>query len=69
MSTLIPAWLCIPFAGLLLSIAVVPLVAGEWWEKHRVHAVIFTLSDFFYGLYRALHCLKRREYRRSNGDG
>ena len=41
MSTLIPAWLCIPFAGLLLSIAVVPLVAGEWWEKHRVHAVIF----------------------------
>ena len=41
MSTLIPVWLCIPFAGLLLSIAVVPLVAGEWWEKHRVHAVIF----------------------------
>ena len=31
MSTLIPAWLCIPFAGLLLNIAVVPLVAGEWW--------------------------------------
>ena len=25
----------------MLSIAVVPLVAGEWWEKHRVHAVIF----------------------------
>lgn len=41
MSTSIPLWLCLPFAGLLLSIAIVPLVAGEWWEKHRVHAVIF----------------------------
>ena len=27
----VPVWLCIPFAGLLLCIAVMPLVKGEWW--------------------------------------
>ena len=32
--------LCIPFAGLLLCIAVMPLVKPEWWEKHQAHAVI-----------------------------
>lgn len=31
----IPVWLCIPFAGLLLCIAVMPLVKGEWWEAHQ----------------------------------
>lgn len=28
-------WLCIPFAGLLFCIAVLPLVKGEWWESHQ----------------------------------
>lgn len=37
----IPMWLCIPFAGLLLCIAVLPLVKEEWWEKNRLYAVIF----------------------------
>ena len=36
----IPLWLCIPFAGLLLCIAILPLVKGEWWEKNRPWAVI-----------------------------
>lgn len=31
----VPAWLCIPFAGLLLCIAVLPLIKGEWWEKRQ----------------------------------
>lgn len=31
----IPMWLCIPFAGLLFCIAVLPLVKGEWWESHQ----------------------------------
>lgn len=39
--TNIPIWMCIPFAGLLLCIAVFPLVKEEWWEKNRLHAVIF----------------------------
>ncbi|MDD6291823.1 MAG: sodium:proton antiporter [Lachnospiraceae bacterium] len=36
----IPLWLCIPFAGLLLCIAIFPLVKGEWWEKNRPWAVL-----------------------------
>lgn len=36
-----PLWLCVPFAGLLLCIAVLPLVRAHWWEHHQPHAVIF----------------------------
>lgn len=32
--------LCIPFAGLLLCIAVMPLLKPEWWEKNQAWAVI-----------------------------
>ena len=32
---------CIPFAGLLLCVAVLPLIKAEWWESHQPHAVIF----------------------------
>ncbi len=35
----IPVWLCIPFAGLLFCIAVLPLVKAEWWESHQALAV------------------------------
>ena len=38
--TNVPLWLCIPFACLLLCIAIIPLVKGEWWEKYRPFAVI-----------------------------
>ena len=38
---MLPLWLCIPFAGLLLCIAIMPLVKAEWWESHQLHAVIF----------------------------
>lgn len=36
----VPLWLCIPFAGLLLCIAVLPLVKAEWWEKNQPIAVV-----------------------------
>lgn len=36
---MIPAWLCIPFVGLLLCIAVMPLLKAQWWEEHQPHAV------------------------------
>ena len=39
--TNVPLWLCIPIACLLLCIAIIPLVKGEWWEKYRPFAVIF----------------------------
>ena len=32
---------CIPFAGMLLSIALGPLINGGWWDKHQHYAVIF----------------------------
>ena len=37
----VPLWLCVPFAGLLLCIAVLPLLKAEWWEAHQPHAVVF----------------------------
>lgn len=30
----LPLWACIPFAGILLSIALFPLVAAEFWHHH-----------------------------------
>ena len=32
----LPIWSIIPFAGMLLSIAVFPLVKAEWWERHQL---------------------------------
>ena len=51
--------LCIPFAGLLLSIAVMPLIKGEWWESHQPLVVGFWILlmlvpfAFFYGPHKA----------------
>ena len=42
----IPLWLCIPFAGILLSIAVFPLVRAEWWEEHQPMVVAFWVLLF-----------------------
>ena len=33
--------LCIPFIGMLLSIAIFPLTKPEWWEEKKQYAVIF----------------------------
>lgn len=30
----LPVWSIIPFVGMLLSIAIMPLVKPHWWEKH-----------------------------------
>ena len=37
----LPIWSIIPFVGMLLSIAILPLVAGEGWEKHQLYGAIF----------------------------
>lgn len=37
----VPLWLCIPFAGLLLCIAILPLIKPVWWEEHQPLAVVF----------------------------
>ena len=36
----VPAWLCLPFAGLLFSIAAAPLLCPAWWERRKVWAVL-----------------------------
>lgn len=37
----LPIWSCIPFAGLLLCIAICPLIKPEWWEKNQPIVIIF----------------------------
>ena len=32
----LPLWSIIPFVGMLLSIAIFPLVKAEWWEKNQL---------------------------------
>ncbi|MEE1114214.1 MAG: sodium:proton antiporter [Eubacterium sp.] len=35
----VPAWLCIPFAGMLLSVALFPILLEEWWEAKKPYVV------------------------------
>ena len=42
----IPLWMCLPFAALLLCIAIFPIAAPLWWEKHQ-HWVVLALSAAF----------------------
>lgn len=37
----LPIWSCIPFAGILLCIAILPLVKPHWWEEKRPLVVAF----------------------------
>lgn len=41
-----PVVRCIPFAGLLLCVAILPLVKGEWWEDHQPIVVAFWCALF-----------------------
>ena len=45
-------WSIVPFAGMLLSIAIFPLVRAEWWERHQLlvslaWALIFLVPFLF----------------------
>ncbi len=41
LGSMLPIWSIIPFVGLLLSLAIIPLVKGEWWEHNMGKTVIF----------------------------
>ncbi|HET6350330.1 MAG TPA: sodium:proton antiporter [Candidatus Krumholzibacteria bacterium] len=41
LGTLLPAWWTIPFAGMLLSIALFPLVAPRFWHHHYPKVALF----------------------------
>lgn len=48
-------WMILPFAVLLATIALAPLLAGEWWSKHypkvALTLAVVTLSYYFFGLH------------------
>ncbi|MDD4122451.1 MAG: sodium:proton antiporter [Eubacteriales bacterium] len=41
LGSMLPIWSIIPFVGLLLSLAIIPLIKGEWWEHNMGKTVIF----------------------------
>lgn len=43
---LLPIWSVLPFVGMLLSIAIFPLVKPEWWEHNMMLVVIFWSAVF-----------------------
>ncbi|MFQ5603524.1 MAG: sodium:proton antiporter [bacterium] len=56
----LPIWSVIPFVGILLSIAIFPLVAGDFWHHHfgkvsATWAVIFALPFLFAYKGEAMH--------------
>jgi Na+/H+ antiporter NhaD/arsenite permease-like protein len=44
---ILPLWSVIPFVGILLSIAIFPLVNGHWWEHNMGKASLFWGLAFF----------------------
>ena len=49
----LPIWSALPFVGILLSIAIFPLVAPHFWHHHfpkisAAWALIFAIPFFFY---------------------
>ncbi|MCD4748064.1 MAG: sodium:proton antiporter [Thermoanaerobaculales bacterium] len=60
LGTVLPLWSVIPFVGILLSIAIFPLVAGEFWHHHfpkisAAWAVVFAVPFLFAYGHEALH--------------
>ncbi|MDR0425495.1 MAG: sodium:proton antiporter, partial [Clostridiales Family XIII bacterium] len=43
----LPIWSVIPFVGLLLSIAIFPLVKPKWWEHNLLYVALFWGLVFF----------------------
>ncbi|MDR3305263.1 MAG: sodium:proton antiporter [Clostridiales Family XIII bacterium] len=40
LGNILPLWSCVPFVGMLLSIAIFPLVRPHWWEKNLFNVAI-----------------------------
>jgi len=51
----LPLWSVLPFALLLLCIAVLPLAAGRWWEHHRNKAILVAVLGLPVALWMGLH--------------
>lgn len=46
LGTILPLWSIIPFVGILLSIAIFPLVAGRFWHSHFPKVSLFWALGF-----------------------
>ena len=64
LGAVLPLWSVIPFVGILLSIALFPLIAPEWWHHHfpkvsafwaLLLAVPFAIAYGSEGIYEILH--------------
>lgn len=44
-------WTVLPFAGLLLAIAILPLACGHWWEHNRNKAIVSAVFGVPIGCY------------------
>ncbi|MCQ2323275.1 MAG: sodium:proton antiporter [Paludibacteraceae bacterium] len=53
----IPAWMLIPFAMMLLSIAILPLLpkVGEWWEENKNKLIVSLILGIPVGIWLCLH--------------
>ena len=51
----LPLWTVLPFAALLLCIAVLPLCAGHWWEHNKNKALVAGLLSVPVALYIGTH--------------
>ena len=47
----LPFWSVLPFAGILLSIAVIPLVSAHWWERNLGKVSLFWMVVAFLTMY------------------
>lgn len=54
LGALLPLWTVAPFVLVLLSIALLPLVAGSFWESNRNKALVAALLAVPFGLYLAV---------------
>lgn len=50
----VPAWTIVPFLGILLSIAVCPLLSARWWEHNLGKVSAFWMLAAFLGMFLAL---------------
>ena len=56
---LLPVWSILPFVGMLLSIAIIPLVNAHWWERHMLKVAVFWSLAFLvpFGFFFGSHYL------------
>ena len=59
LGSVLPVWSCIPFLGMLLSIAIFPLTKPEWWEHNMLKVAIFWALIFLvpFGIVFGAHML------------